>query len=178
MNMNESSLSSPDNNNEMPPLLDRELFFGDPEISGGQISPDGKLISFLRPYKGTRNIWIKSGSAGFDEALPVTQRADRPVSRYFWSRDGKYILYEMDRGGDENYNIYALDPTEARPGVIPAARNLTDMKEVRAMIFHVAFMDPDLIFAGLNNRDPSWHDLYQIRISTGELTLLRENPNR
>jgi hypothetical protein len=24
-----------------PPLIDRELFFGDPEISGAQISPDG-----------------------------------------------------------------------------------------------------------------------------------------
>ena len=28
---------------QQPPLIDRELFFGDPEISGAQISPDGKL---------------------------------------------------------------------------------------------------------------------------------------
>ena len=27
-------------------LIDRELFFGDPEISGAQISPDGKFICF------------------------------------------------------------------------------------------------------------------------------------
>ncbi len=27
-----------------PPLIDRDLFFGDPEISGAQISPDGKFI--------------------------------------------------------------------------------------------------------------------------------------
>src|SRR5260370_4273891 len=27
-----------------PPLIDRELFFGDPEIAGAQISPDGKFI--------------------------------------------------------------------------------------------------------------------------------------
>jgi hypothetical protein len=26
---------------QQPPLIDRELFFGDPEISGAQISPDG-----------------------------------------------------------------------------------------------------------------------------------------
>jgi len=39
---------------ELPPLLDRELFFGDPEISGGQLSPDGAYISFLRPLNGTR----------------------------------------------------------------------------------------------------------------------------
>jgi hypothetical protein len=26
----------------LPPLLDRELFFGNPEIAGAQLSPDGR----------------------------------------------------------------------------------------------------------------------------------------
>jgi hypothetical protein len=30
--------------NMTTPLLDRELFFGDPEISGAQLSPDGRFI--------------------------------------------------------------------------------------------------------------------------------------
>ena len=34
---------------QQPPLIDRELFFGDPEIAGAQISPDGKYIAFLKP---------------------------------------------------------------------------------------------------------------------------------
>jgi hypothetical protein len=38
--------------------------------------------------------------------------------------------------------------------------------------------DPDLMYIGLNDRDPAWHDLYALRISTGELTLLRENTDR
>jgi dipeptidyl aminopeptidase/acylaminoacyl peptidase len=161
-----------------PPLLDRELFFGDPEVSGGQLSPDGRFLSFLRPYQGTRNIWVKSLDAGFDEAIPVTDRTDRPVSGYFWSRDGKYLLFVMDQGGDENFNIYALDPEEASRGKIPTARNITDLKGVRALIFHIAHQDPDLMYVGLNQRDPAWHDLYQLRISTGELSILRENTKR
>ena len=40
----------------VPPIIDRELFFGDPEIAGAQISPDGQFIAFLKPFKGTRNI--------------------------------------------------------------------------------------------------------------------------
>ena len=39
-----------------PPIIDRELFFGDPEIVGAQISPDGVFIAFIKPFKGTRNI--------------------------------------------------------------------------------------------------------------------------
>ena len=163
---------------DAPPLLDRQLFFGDPEISGGQLSPDGSYLSFMRPYEGTRNLWVKPVEAAFDDALPVTDRTDRPIPGYFWSRDGKYLLFVMDQGGDENFNIYALNPSEASPGSIPEARNITDLEGVRAIIFHVARNDHDLMYVGLNERDAAWHDLYELRISTGELTLIRENTNR
>ncbi len=43
---------------ESTPILDRELFFGNPEISGGQLSPDGKWISFMKEYEGIMNIWV------------------------------------------------------------------------------------------------------------------------
>jgi hypothetical protein len=43
----------------LPPLIDRELFLGDPEIVAARISPDGRFIAFLKPFKGTRNIWVK-----------------------------------------------------------------------------------------------------------------------
>src|SRR5215813_7602977 len=55
-----------------PPLLDRELFFGDPEIVGAQLSPDGQYIAFLKPYKGTRNIWVKKTAESFDKAKLIT----------------------------------------------------------------------------------------------------------
>ena len=32
---------------QQPALIDRELFFGNPEIAGAQISPDGKYIAFV-----------------------------------------------------------------------------------------------------------------------------------
>lgn len=163
---------------DVPPLIDREIFFGDPEISGGQLSPDGSFLSFMRPYDGTRNIWIKTREASFDDAIPVTNRTDRPIPGYFWSRDGQYILFVMDQGGDENYNIYALDPSVAEEGVIPEARNITDLEGVRAVIYHIARNDHDIMYVGLNDRDAAWHDLYKLRISTGELTLVRENTNR
>lgn len=44
---------------QLPPLVDRDKFFGNPEIADAQLSPDGKWIAFLKPYKETRNIWVK-----------------------------------------------------------------------------------------------------------------------
>ncbi len=166
--------------NPYPPLIDRELFFGDPEISGAQISPDGKFIAFIRPFKGTRNIWVKRTDEPFDAAKPLTADKARPVTQYFWSRDGKYILFSQAKGGDENYLVYAVNPADAPVAGqdVPAARNLTDVKGVRALIFAVPRTEPDAIYVGLNDRDAAWHDLYKIKISTGEKTLVRKNSER
>ncbi len=163
---------------DVPPLIDREVFFDDPVISGAQLSPDGSYVSFLSPYEGTRNIWVKSIDAAFEDAVPVTAVTERPIMGYFWSRDGRYLLYVMDNAGDENFNIYAVDPAFASQGVIPEARNITGMEGVRAFIYHISRINPDLMFVGLNNRQPAWHDLYSLNISSGELTLMRENNNR
>src|SRR6266403_2955720 len=166
--------------NGLPPIIDRELFFGDPEISGAQISPDGKFIAFIKPFKGTRNVWVKSTEDSFDKAKPITADTTRPIPAYFWSRDGKYILFVQDKAGDENYLVYAVDPnaTPAAGQDVPAAHNLTDAKAVRAEIYAVPRTDPDAIYVGLNDRDKSWHDLYKVKISTGERTLIRQNTER
>ncbi len=167
-------------NDKLPPLIDRELLFGNPEISGAQISPDGKFIAFVKPYKDTRNIWVKRTDEPFEKAKLITNRTDRPIPNYFWSYDGKYILFTQDKGGDENFNVYAVNPNDAPKAgeEVPTARNITDAQKVRAMIFAVPRTEPDAIYVGLNDRDPAWHDLYKVKISTGERTLISKNTDR
>ncbi|MDQ5845098.1 MAG: prolyl oligopeptidase family serine peptidase [Acidobacteriota bacterium] len=166
--------------NSTPQLIDRELFFGDPEVSGAQISPDGKFIAFIKPFKGTRNIWVKRTEEPFSAAKPITADKTRPIGQYFWSRDGKYILFAQDKAGDENYLVYAVNPADspATGEDVPAARNLTDAKGVRAALYAVPRSEPDAMYVGLNDRDKSWHDLYKVKISTGERTLVRQNTER
>ena len=165
---------------QQPPVIDRELLFGDPEISGAQISPDGAYIAFMKPWNKTRNIWVKRTQEPFAAAKLVTADTKRPIPGYMWSRDGKYILFVQDKAGDENYNVYAVNPadTPAAGSEAPPARNLTDAKGVRAAIYEVPKTEPDAIYVGLNDRDKAWHDLYKVKISTGERTLLRKNTDR
>jgi dipeptidyl aminopeptidase/acylaminoacyl peptidase len=160
-----------------PPLIDRELFFGNPEIAGAQISPDGQYIAFLKPWKDTRNVWVKKTGEPFDKAHLVTNDTKRPIPAYLWSRDSKYILFVQDHGGDENYNVYAVNPAEAPAAGqdVPAARNITDAKGARALIYATPKSQPDTLYIGLNDRDPAWHDLYKLTISTGKRELLRKN---
>ncbi len=165
---------------ELPPLLDRELFFGNPEIAGAQISPDGRFIAFLKPWKDTRNVWVKKVGEGYDKARLLTADTKRPIPGFFWSRDSRFVLFVQDQGGDENYNVYAVDPAAATPAGAdaPPARNLTAAKGARAMIYGVPKNDPDTLFVGLNDRDAAWHDVYKVKISTGERALIRQNTER
>ena len=162
---------------DQPPLIDRNLFYGEVTIAGAQISPDGRYLSFLKPFKGTRNIWVKGADEPFSAARPVSAEATRPIRSYFWSHDSKYILYVQDSGGDENFNVYAIDPTlpaDPKKGV-PPTRALTNLKGVRTEIFAVPKAKPDVLYIGLNDRDPKWHDLYELSISNGTKKLLRKN---
>ena len=161
----------------LPPLIDRELIFGNPEITGAQISPDGQFISFIKPYQDTRNVWVKKAGDPFSAGKLVTADTKRPIGSYFWSRDSKYILFVQDQAGDENFNVYAVNPNDspAAGQDAPRARNLTEAKGVRAFIYDVPIKQPDVILIGLNDRDAAWHDLYRVKISTGERTLLRKN---
>ncbi len=165
---------------QLPPLIDRELIFGNPEYAGAQISPDGRYISFIKPLNGTMNIWVKAFDEPFDAARPMTNDPARPVRQYFWSRDSKYILFVQDKGGDENFNVYAVNPADkpAAGSPVPAARNLTSAKGIRAIIQAVPRSDPDSIYVGINDRDKAWHDLYKVKISTGERKLISENHDR
>ncbi|MBX3245031.1 MAG: S9 family peptidase [Acidobacteria bacterium] len=164
---------------QMPPLIDREIFFDNPEYAGAQISPDGKYISFIKPFEGTMNVWVKGINEPFSAARPLTNDT-RPVRNYFWSENGRYLLFVQDKGGDENFNVYAVDPAAkpAEGSPVPTARNITEAKGIRAMIQHVPENDPDAIYVGINDRDKAWHDLYKVKISTGERTLISENKDR
>src|SRR5690349_16640133 len=165
---------------QQPALIDREIIFGNPEYAGAQISPDGKFISFVKPLNGTMNVWVKGIDEPFAAARPMTNDQSRPVRQYFWSVDGKYILFVQDKGGDENFNVYAVNPADkaAAGSPVPAARNLTEAKGIRAMIQATPKSDPDVIYVGINDRDKAWHDLYKVKISTGERTLISENRDR
>src|ERR1700721_945602 len=72
-------------------LIDREALFGNPDITGAQISPDGVDLAFIKPWKDTRNLWVKKTEEPFSSARLLTTEPKRPIGNWLWSRDGKYI---------------------------------------------------------------------------------------
>ena len=54
------------------------------------------------------NVWVAPVDA-IQDARPVTQDTDRGIRLYFWTYNPGYIMYVQDRGGDENWHVYATD---------------------------------------------------------------------
>ena len=60
-----------------PPLIPREVLFGNPEIAGVQLSPDGTRIAYLAPYRGVLNLWVRDLD-GREKPRLLTRKTDRP----------------------------------------------------------------------------------------------------
>ncbi|UCF20005.1 MAG: S9 family peptidase [Gemmatimonadota bacterium] len=172
-----AALAQADYLDRLPPLVDRDVFFGDPQIAYAALSPDGRFVSFVKQLDGILNVWVKRIDESFSAARPVTEDKTRPVIGYFWSQDGKYIFYTQDKLGDENFRVYAVDPTAApaEGSAAPPARDLTPYEKVQARIISVPENAPNQMLVGLNDRDLQLHDVYRLDIVTGERTLVFQN---
>jgi len=150
------------------PLIERAKFFGNPSRAGGQISPDGRWLSWLAPRDGVLNIWVAPRSNP-SAARALTEEAVRPIRSYFWSPDSATVLYVNDQGGDENFKLYGV------PASGGEAKTLTPFDKTQTQILKVSPQTPDCILIGVNNRDERWHDVYSLDLATGALSLVFQN---
>mgnify|MGYP003860139963 CR=1 FL=1 len=152
-------------------LISREIIFGNPERASVQISPDGSRLAFLAPRDGVLNVWMQT--IGADDARPLTQATTRPIASYFWSPNGEQIIFAQDRGGDENFRLFAVSAPRPQPAGTAAAAGepaevaLTPFDNVQSRVTAVDRNHPDEILVSVNNRDPMVHDVWRINTRTG-----------
>ncbi len=150
------------------PLIPREVLFGNPERAGLTISPDGQRLAWRAPVDGVMNVWV-APVGDLAAAKPVTRDRSRGVRIYFWAYTSEQILYLQDKGGDENWRVYAVDLASG------AERDLTPFDNVQARIEEVSPRHPGEILVSVNNRVPQLHDLYRLDVRSGEMKLILEN---
>ncbi len=152
------------------PIIPREVLFGNPDKASVRLSPDGSRIGFLAPVDGVLNVWV-GPAADPESAKPVTHDKVRGIRIFFWAYTNQHILYLQDKGGDENWRVYAVDLATNE------AKDLTPFEDTAARIQDVSKDYPEEILVGLNNRDAKYHDIHRVNIRTGERSLLQENPD-
>src|SRR5436190_11490007 len=154
---------------DLPPLIPRDVLFGNPERAAPQLSPDGKRLAWLAPdKKNVLQVWVKT--IGKDDDKIVTADKKRGIRQYTWARDNKTLLYLQDEDGNENFHLYGVDLQSSN------VRDYTPIQGTRASLIGQDPSLPDQVLVTLNARDRHNFDVYRVTLSNGALTLDTQNP--
>lgn len=155
------------------PHLTVEDLFESPVRARASISPDGTRIAYLAPWRGRLNVWVADVDS-LDEARCVTADDHRSVHIYHWTDDPRWLLYEQDGDGDENWHVFRVDLEAPDADAV----DLTPFPGARVLGFELPVSRPGKALLRLNNRNPAEFDLYEADIASGELTLLAADPGQ
>lgn len=154
---------------ELPPLIPREILFGNPQRLHPEISPDGEQIAWLAAGKsGVLNVWCSALDGANSRA--ITNETHRPIPWYKWSGDGKHILYLQDNNGDEIDHLFSAELATGN------VRDLTPFRGVRAQNILTNAKHPDSVLVALNRRDRHAFDMYRVNLTSSAITLEATNP--
>lgn len=152
-----------------PPLIPRDVLFGNPERAAPKISPDGKRLAWIAPDdKNVLQVWVQA--IGQDDKKKVTADEKRGIRRYVWAEDDRTLLYLQDSDGDENWHLYGVDLESGN------VRDYTPFQGVRAAQVETSPTVRDRLVVTLNLRDRRLMDVHTLDLKTGALTLDTQNP--
>lgn len=152
----------------LPSLIPRSVLFGNPERASPQLSPDGQRMSYLAPVDDVLNVWV--GTVDGRDFRPVTHDRDRGVRMYAWAHDNRHLIYLQDKGGDENWQLYRVNPVSGEEHL------LTPFDDVQVQIIAHDKHRPHELLIGMNKDDPRAHDVYHLDLRSGELERRARNP--
>ncbi len=144
-----------------------EDYFQKPTKSSFQFSPDGKYLSYREKDKdGKRHVYIKNTET--DEITKAIVESEDLIRGYGWANN-KRLIYIKDKGGNENYHLFAVDLDGSNDA------ELTPFDDVRVGILELLKEQPDYMIIQMNKDNPQVFEPYKININTGEFEKLYEN---
>lgn len=151
-----------------PTVIPRRVLFGDPDKINVALSPDGTLLGYAAPHQGAMNIWVQPVD-GSTPARPVTGDRGRGITEFTLCAGGR-IVYRQDSDGDESWRLYLLDLGSGQARLVTPGRGM----QARVLAYHP--WRPDQMLIELNATSPQLHDVYELDLPSGELTLIEPNP--
>jgi dipeptidyl aminopeptidase/acylaminoacyl peptidase len=154
---------------QLPPVIPRDVLFGNPERAEPRLSPDGLRLAWVAPdKKNVLQVWVKT--VGKDDDKIVTADKKRGIRQFFWAENNKTLLYLQDNDGDENFHVFGVDLGSGN------VRDYTPYQGVRAGVAEISQDFPDEILLEMNVRNRQAMDIHRLNLATGALTLDTENP--
>ncbi|NES05075.1 MAG: S9 family peptidase [Okeania sp. SIO2F4] len=154
---------------QLPPLISRDILFGNPERTNPKLSPDGKYLAYIAPdEKNVLQVWVRT--IGQEDDRQVTADKKRGIRIYLWSYNQDQLIYLQDAEGDENFHLYQVN---IQSNIV---RDLTPFQGVKADIVDIDPNFPDQILVGMNLENRQKFDVYRINLNNGAVEFDTHNP--
>ncbi|MBG1267370.1 S9 family peptidase [Nostoc sp. WHI] len=153
----------------LPPLIPREILFGNPEKTSPQLSPDGKHLAYIAPdEKNVLQIWLRT--VGQEDGQILTADKKRGIRIFFWTYNADQLIYMQDSDGDENFHLHLVNIHSK------IVRDLTPFQGVKAELVELEPKFPDQVLVALNLNNPQKFDVYRINLKNGAVEFDTDNP--
>ncbi len=144
-----------------------EDYFQKPKQSSFQFSPDGLYLSYREKDSESKNhVYVKNTDT--NEIIRAIEEGKDLIRGYAWANNNR-LIYLKDKGGDENYHLFAVD--------LDGTNNLelTPYDEVKVGILNNLKDQKDYMIIQMNKSNPQIFEPYKININDGSLEQLFEN---
>lgn len=142
-------------------------YFAKPKSSGFQLSPNGKYLSYReKDANNKRHVFVKEIATG--KVTKAIEEKEELVRGYGWINDDR-LVYSMDKGGNENYHIYAANIDGSN------MIDLTPYEGVQASILNELKEQKDYIIISMNKENKQIFEPYKVNVNTGALEKLYSN---
>lgn len=139
-------------------------YFARPKASAFQLSPNGKYMAYReKDDNNKRHVFVKELSTG--KVTKAIEEKEELVRGYGFINDER-LFYSMDKGGDENYHIYAANLDGSN------TKDLTPFDSVKAGIINILKEQKNFIIISMNKNNKQVFEPYKLNVVTGELAQL------
>ncbi len=144
-----------------------EDYFQKPKARTFRFSPEGTYMSYFeKDDEGKSHVFVKKLPDGAPKM--VIQEEEELIRGYGWANENR-LVYVMDKGGNENYHLFAVDIDGSNE------MELTPYDDVRVEILEGLKEDKDHMIVSMNKNNAEVFEPYKINILTGAIEQLYTN---
>ncbi|WP_034045487.1 S9 family peptidase [Wocania ichthyoenteri] len=144
-----------------------EDYFARPKARSFSFSPNGTYLSYREKDENKKNhVYVKNLET--EEVTRVIEEKEELIRGFGWANDAR-LIYVMDKGGNEDYHLFAVDVDGKNQ------KELTPFDGVKVNILNNLKEDKDHMIISMNQNNPQIFEPYKINIVTGELKQLYKN---
>ena len=144
-----------------------EDYFAKPKARTFLFSPNGTYMSYReKDDNGKNHVYVKHLAT--EKVTRAIEEKEELIRGYGWANDGR-LVYVMDKGGNENYHLFAVDIDGT------GQKELTPFEGVRVNILELLKEDKDHMIISMNKNNAQIFEPYKVNIVSGKLTQLYKN---